>query len=99
MDGSSVSSNGEIITVEQYTELLKEYGQTQLDQTAFTQKFSGNIDPDGLYKINQDYFLGDVVQIENEKGIKAAPRIIEIIYAEDDSGSSVVPTFSEWEVE
>jgi hypothetical protein len=99
VDGSSVSSNGEIITVEQYTELLKEYGQTQLDQTAFTQKFSGNIDPDGLYKINQDYFLGDVVQIENEKGIKAAPRIIEIIYAEDDSGSSVVPTFSEWEVE
>jgi hypothetical protein len=99
VDGSSVSSNGEIITVEQYTQLLKEYGQTQLDQTAFTQKFSGNIDPDGLYKINQDYFLGDVVQIENEKGIKAAPRIIEIIYAEDDSGSSVVPTFSEWEVE
>lgn len=99
VDGSSVSSNGEIITVEQYTELLKEYGQTQLDQTAFTQKFSGNIDPDGLYKINQDYFLGDVVQIENEKGIKAAPRIIEIIYAEDDNGSSVVPTFSEWEVE
>jgi hypothetical protein len=99
VDGSSVSSNGEIITVEQYTQLLKEYGQTQLDQTAFTQKFSGNIDPDGLYKINQDYFLGDVVQIENEKGIKAAPRIIEIIYAEDDNGSSVVPTFSEWEVE
>jgi hypothetical protein len=99
VDGSSVSSNGEIITVEQYTELLKEYGQTQLDQTAFTQKFSGNIDPDGLYKINQDYFLGDVVQIENEKGIKAAPRIIEIIYAEDENGSSVVPTFSEWEVE
>jgi hypothetical protein len=98
IDGSSVSSNGEIITVETYTKMLEEYGQTQLDQTAYTQSFSGEIDPTGLYTINKDYFLGDLVQIENEKGIKATPRIIEIIYAEDDSGSSVVPTFSEWEV-
>lgn len=98
IDGSSVSSNGEIITLETYLQMLQEYGQSQIDQTAFTQKFSGDIDPAGLYVINQDYFLGDVVQVENEKGIKATPRIIEIIYAEDENGSSVVPTFSEWEV-
>ena len=99
VDGSGVSSNGQIITVEQYTKMLKEYGQSQLDQTAFTESFSGEIDPSGLYKINEDYFLGDLVQIENEKGIKTTPRIIEIIYAIDESGSSVVPTFSKWEVE
>lgn len=52
-----------------------------------------------MYVLNRDYFLGDLVQIENEKGIKAAPRITEIIYAEDENGSSVVPTFSEWEVD
>ena len=98
IDGGSVSSNGEIITVTQYLQMLREYGQTQLDQTAFTKAFSGTIDADGLYKINQDFFLGDVVQIENEKGITATPRIIEVIYAEDENGSSVVPTFSEWEV-
>lgn len=98
IDGGSVSSNGEIITVETYTKMLEEYGQTQLNQTAFTQKFSGDIDPAGLFTINEDYYLGDLVQIENEKGITAAPRIIEIIYAEDENGSSVVPTFSEWEV-
>ena len=99
IDGSSVSSNGEIITEQQYIQMLQDYGLTQLAQTAFTQSFSGEIDTDGLYKINRDYFLGDLVQVENEKGIKAAPRIIEIIYAEDESGISVVPTFSEWEVE
>lgn len=98
IDGSSVSSNGEIITVEQYTAMLEEYGQTELDQTAYTESFSGQIDSVGLYVINRDYFLGDIVQIENEKGIKASPRIIEVIYAEDASGSSVVPTFSKWEV-
>lgn len=98
IDGGSVSSNGEIITIEQYTKMLQEYGQNQIDQTAYTESFSGDIDPDGLYKINEDYFLGDLVQIENEKGIKATPRIVEIIYSEDDTGSSVVPTFSQWEV-
>lgn len=99
IDGGSVSSNGDIITEEQYTAMLQEYGQTQLDQTAYTESFSGEIDSDGLYKINQDFFLGDIVQIQNEKGIQSTPRIIEIIYAIDEQGSSVVPTFSEWEVD
>lgn len=99
IDGGEVSSNGQIITIETYTKMLEEYGQTQLDQTAYTESFSGDIDSVGLYVLNRDYFLGDLVQIENEKGIKAAPRIIEIIYAEDENGSSVVPTFSQWEVD
>ena len=98
IDGSSVSSNGEIITVETYLKMLREYGQSKLDQTSYTESFSGEIDSDGLYKINRDYFLGDIVQIQNEKGIQATPRIIEIIYAIDENGSSVVPTFSQWEV-
>lgn len=99
IDGGSVSSNGEIITLETYMQMLQEYGQTQLNQTAYTQSFSGDIDPNGLFKINQDFFLGDIVQVDNEKGISAIPRIIEIIYAEDENGSSTVPTFSEWEVD
>lgn len=99
VDGSSVSSNGEIITLETYIQMLEEYGKTQLIQTANTKNFSGEIEPNGMYQINVDYFLGDLVQIENEKGIKAEPRIIEIIYCEDVNGLSVVPTFSEWEVE
>lgn len=100
IDGSSVTSNGEIITLSQYEKLLQDYGQSQLDITAQTKNFSGEIVPNNeLYKINQDYFLGDVVQIKTDRGITATPRIIEIIYAEDASGYSVVPTFTEWEVE
>lgn len=98
IDGKSVSSNGEIITPEKYLQLLSDYGQTQLDQTTDTTNFSGSIKYDGVYKINKDYSLGDLVQIENQKGMKAVTRITEIIYAEDENGVSVVPTFSEWEV-
>ena len=99
VDGSSVSSNGQIITLETYIKMLQEYGKTQINQTMMTEKISGSIDPDGMYKLNRDYFLGDIVQIDNGNGISAVTRITEIIYAEDESGTSIVPTFSEWEVE
>ena len=98
VNGSSVSSNGEIITEEQYTAMLQDFGKTQLDATSSTQQFEGEIETTGLYTINRDFFLGDIVQIENEMGIQAVPRIIGIIYAEDENGTSVVPTFSEMAV-
>ena len=78
--------------------MLTNYGKEQLSLLQKTQNFEGEIEANGIFKLNQDYFLGDIVQIENEKGITATPRIIEIIYSEDANGISVVPTFSEWEV-
>lgn len=98
IDGGSVSSNGDIITLAQYIELLKTYGQEQLVGTAFNEKFEGEIAPYGLYSLGEDYFLGDIVQIVNDHGIRATSRILEIIYSEDRNGSAYTPTFSEWEV-
>lgn len=98
VDGSSVSSNGEIITEEQYTALLKDYGKTMIDAVSATQQLEGEIDTHGLYTIDRDYFLGDVVQVENEMGIMAVPRIVGIIYSDDENGTTVIPTFSEMQV-
>lgn len=99
IDGSSVSSNGEIITEAQYIKMLQEYGQLEINKTEMQETFSGSIDYQHPFEINEDFFLGDLVQVENEKGITAAPRITEVIYSEDDNGFTVVPTFSEWEVQ
>lgn len=98
VDGSSVSSNGEIITPEQYIELLKSYGREQLTASRYDAKFSATIDPNGMFKINQDFFLGDLVNVNNGVGISATTRITEIIYSTDVNGISVVPTFTEMEV-
>lgn len=98
IDGSSVSSNGTIITEEQYYKMLQDYAKDELNTTSFTEAFEGNVVPDGNYTLNQDYFLGDIVQVINEYGISATPRIIEIIESEDENGTSTVPTFSTWEV-
>ena len=99
VDGSGVSSDGEIITLETYLNMLKEYGKNEIAQTAITQTFTGEVVANGMYKLNEDYFLGDVVHIENERGIEANSRISEIIYSEDENGVVVSPTFNDWEVE
>lgn len=96
VDGSSVSSNGEIITEDTYYKMLRDYGEEQLSQTSQLSHVVGSVLPNGMYDLNVDYFLGDLVQIVNT-GISAVTRITEIIYSEDENGSSLVPTFSDWE--
>lgn len=96
IDGSSVSSNGEIITPEQYIALLENYGQEQLNQTFTVEKTEGSVIPNGMYVLNEDYFLGDLVSIKNGF-IEAQTRVIEIIYSEDENGWALTPTFSSWE--
>lgn len=95
IDGSSVSSNGEIITMETYINMLKEAGNAELNAASHVETFEGNIIWDGVYKLNQDFFLGDIVQIDNGL-MQATTRITEIIYSEDTNGSAVTPTFGDF---
>lgn len=96
IDGSGVSSNGEIITEETYYSMLEDFGREQLAITSAVENVEGTVIPNGMYNLNEDYFLGDLVQIVNN-GISAVSRITEIIYSEDESGTILLPTFSNWE--
>lgn len=95
IDASSLSSNT-IITLPVYMKLITDYGNEQLKITQESQKFEGEVLPNGMYSLDEDYFLGDMVQIENENGIRAKSRITEVIYSEDSNGWSLLPTFSDW---
>lgn len=97
VNGSQVSSNGEIITMQTYLSMLQTYGTEQLTSKETLEKFTGEIIQNGMYTLNEDYFLGDKVSIIFQ-GIQASSRIIELIYSEDANGISLLPTFSEWEV-
>lgn len=98
IDGGSVSSNGEIITEATYYKMLQDYGKEKLSNiSTYVEKFEGEVIANGMYTLNEDYFLGDLVQIVNENGISAVSRIIEIIYSEDANGISLIPTFGDWE--
>lgn len=98
IDARDVSSNDEEISDADYAILLKQRGAEQLTEHAFKESFESEVEPEMTYKYKVDYDLGDVVSIENEYGITATSRIIEIIESHDDSGYRVIPTFEDWSV-
>lgn len=98
IDASDVSSNGEIITMATYKDMLKQAGAEALAEAGKVETFEGEIIPDGFYKLGTDYFLGDVVEVVNGLGIRAKARIIELCYSYDENGAKVSPVFGAWEV-
>ena len=94
VDGSSVSSNGEIITLEQYMNMLTNFGGEQLAALESTvESFEGQIVPNGMFDYGVDYFLGDLVHIKTEYGTELKVRIAEAIESEDDNGNLLSVTF------
>lgn len=83
-------------TTAEYNAALNQRGTEKLAELAQTIEFNGEVDTDVLYKYKTDFFLGDVVTAYNEYGIKAAPRITEIVESENEDGYSVLPTFEGW---
>ena len=97
-DAQSISSNGGAISESNYYQLLAAKGNRALSSMRGSENLEGTIIETGQYQYKKDYFLGDVVQIKNEYGIEAQARIIEIIESDDDTGHTLIPTFSTWEV-
>lgn len=98
VDARDISSNEGEISAAQYKNMLIERGAQKLTENQTTAGYDGEIDADGIFKYKQDFNIGDIVQIENEYGIKATSRIIEIIENEDESGRRIVPTLEKWEI-
>lgn len=64
---------------------VAEYGEQIL--------FEGSVVPDVTFVYKQDYFLGDLVKVENEYGITATARIVEVVEVMDENGYSMEPKF------
>jgi hypothetical protein len=55
--------------------------------------FNGTIEPNVTFMYKEDYNLGDIVTVENQYGVSASVRIVEVIEVDDDNGYSVQPKF------
>lgn len=98
VDARTDSSNNGAISDNDYTAILKQKGEEKLSELTTTTSFEGEVDNTINFIIGADYFLGDLVQVENEYGISAKARIIEVIESEDENGADIIPTFSKMEV-
>lgn len=68
-------------------------GYENLAEYGAVTSFDGTIIPDYTFVYKQDYFLGDIVTIQNEYGITVQARITEIVEVNDDNGYSIEPKF------
>lgn len=83
-----------------YNLMLQERGNENLAEHKIVESFEGTVEPYVNYNFNEDYFLGDIVEIENAYQNTYKARITEIIESNDENGLTVIPTFTnESEVE
>lgn len=77
----------------EYKTLLQERGAVELAEHKMTTAFEGQTETSTVFKYNEDFFMGDIVQIENEYGHMAESRISEMVTSDDSDGVLVYPTF------
>lgn len=93
-DISTKTEDDVVLTEEEYTALLKQRGEEKLAETIDVTSFEGEIEATMMFRYREDFFEGDIVQIENEYGHNTKVRILEMTTSENEQGTSVYPTFS-----
>lgn len=76
-----------------YSVYLLNRGYEKLAEYGTAVSFEGSVEPSTTFEYKKDYWLGDLVTVENEYGVSVKARIIEIIEVCDDNGYSIEPKF------
>lgn len=95
-DARDISSkvDGETLSDAEYIKQLQERGKEDLTDYTASTSFEGETETTIMFKYNEDFYDGDIVQISDDYGHDQAVRIIEIVHSIESSGSSVYPTFT-----
>ena len=89
---SGVPTQQQINKAEQI-KILETQGRTTLEKYTSQTSVSGEVIPDLTYKFGKDYFLGDLVEVQNEFGIMFDTRVISVTTSLSKSKNSEVPSF------
>lgn len=98
-DISSTTESGSTLTTAQYNQLLQQRGNEQLTENKMTRTFDGELETTIMYRYGEDFFMGDIVQLEDEYGMSSKARVIEYIRSENATGFSSYPKFDILEYE
>lgn len=90
----------ESLATNKYLAKLNSKGVDKLNEINKNRKeVDGKCDTSTLYKYGRDFFLGDIVQIENEYGMESPSRVTEFTWSSSSSGLETYPTFATEEEE
>jgi hypothetical protein len=76
------------------TQKLTQRGYDELAKARGVFAFDGQIPQTGPYKYQRDYFLGDLVTMQNSDGVQSSMRVTEQIFVCDESGDKSYPTLA-----
>jgi hypothetical protein len=71
---------------------LQRLGREELTKSRTLSVYDGEIDQQGDYVYERDYFLGDMVEVRGNNGGAAFMRVVEQIIKEDKAGKSSYPS-------
>lgn len=72
---------------------VKFLANVELFYNRIVEAFDGEADSTQSYGYNTDYYLGDIVQVEDQYGHTGRARITEVIISESTTGKSIYPKF------
>lgn len=98
VDARDISSNDGAVSVNDYYDMLEAKADKAKAEHGLLESFEAEVETRVSFVYKRDYNLGDIVTVENEYGIAAHPRIVEITESWDASGYIAVPTFDVLEV-
>lgn len=96
IDGSNISrenKDGTTMSEEEYGQLLLQRAKEAQLEYSDVVSFEGEIDTTLMYVYGEDFFEGDIVQIEDEYGHNSKVRILEVVVSDSEEGTSIYPTF------
>ena len=95
IDAGDISTNtgDKTLSEKEYNSQLEERGNEELSDYQLIQSFEGEMETTQMFKLGEDYFIGDIVQTSNEYGKEARSRVTEIIWSQSASEYSMYPTF------
>lgn len=93
-DARDISSNSGEIDYYSYYLLLVQRGRDYLAENVIVKAFEGNVDTLHKFIFDKDFFMGDIIQIENEFGIESTSRVTEVVRSRDIDGFQIFPTFT-----
>lgn len=90
VDARDISSNEGEISDTNYMNLLVERANEKIAECSTEEKIEGEVESNYNFVLNEDYFLGDIVEVVNEYGIEMTPTITEITESDDGQKNIVI---------
>lgn len=92
--GSRTTVNGEELSDSEYNAQLQQKGKEELADNKITKTFDGEAESTRSWQYRTDFYMGDIVQVENEFEQQSKARITEFIWSQDESENTQYPTFT-----